>query len=791
MRVPLFVFRPVALVLLLLIGGVLTVGMTEDLVAQETDGVHHYVPNELIIKFKSSAANSLTAEINRMAAEAGAVRMRRFSTTGAEHWRLGGTTSVSALLRRYQHDPRVEYVEPNYSVRISATPNDPGYTQGFLYGLDQISAPQAWDIQTGTNVVIGVIDTGVDRTHPDLLQNIWTNPGEIPNNGTDDDGNGFIDDDHGWDFVNNDNQPADDNGHGTHVAGTIAALGNNGSGVVGVNWRAQVMPLKFLAADGSGDVARAIAAIDYATENGARLTNNSWGGSGFSFALQDAISRANNAGSIFVAAAGNGGADGIGDNNDQLPEYPASYNLQNVISVAATDQNDQLAGFSNFGQTTVDLGAPGVDIVSTYPGATFVSLSGTSMATPHVSGVVALLFALQPNLSVAQVVAALLGNTDPVPSLQNKTVTGGRLNAFAALSSIQAPGNQPPSVSITAPQDNTTVADLLQVVATATDIDGTIARVTMHLPTGDQVATRQGATAQFAVSWDTTGLAAGSYALTATAVDDAGAATTSQPINIVKQVAPPPNQSPTVALIDPSNGDLLDGVVALLASAADPDGDATLDRVEFWLEPLLGGTAQILSVPYRGTQNFTQSVDTTRFPNGSLRLTVTAVDDSGAESDPVIITVAISNAGAGPTPLAITTAALPLVAVGQSLSVSLVATGGVPPYRWNLERGSLPNGLTGPEPNSGLMGGQPSVAGDYPILIGVTDAASNRVTKPFVLRVSTSNAVIVDQTGLAGCSTISADRADPTMGWLLVCLWIWGLAQRRVRRQLASAMQSG
>jgi thermitase len=286
---------------------------------------------------------------------------------------------------------------------------------------------------------VGVIDEGIDVNHPELRGNIWTNPGEVAGNGIDDDRNGYVDDNNGYDFANNDAtvydpDPISGKGdeHGTHVAGTIAAVGNNGIGVTGVNWDAQVASLKFLGTQG-GYVSDAVEAVNYAVAEGMDISNNSWGiGSGRSQALEDAIRRADNAGHIFIAAAGNGGSDGVGDNNDATPEYPASYELPNVVSVAASNDTDRLASFSNFGATSVDLAAPGVGILSTLPGG-YGRFSGTSMATPHVAGVAALIKSQDPGLDDAQVKAKLLRSVDQKASLQGEVATNGRLNAVRPL----------------------------------------------------------------------------------------------------------------------------------------------------------------------------------------------------------------------------------------------------------------------------------------------------------------------------------------------------------------------
>ncbi|HSH17062.1 MAG TPA: S8 family serine peptidase, partial [Verrucomicrobiae bacterium] len=264
-----------------------------------------------------------------------------------------------------------------------------------------------------------------------------------------------MDDVNGWDFVNNDNRPQDDNRHGTHVSGIIAARGNNAVGVAGVSWSAKIMPLKFLSATGSGSTANSIRALEYAVANGAKISNNSWGGGASSQALADAITAAERAGHLFIAAAGNNN----GNNNDTSPTYPASYNNANVISVAATTNTDALASFSNIGARSVDVGAPGASILSTVTNSGYANLSGTSMATPVVSGIAALLLSVNPNLSAAQIKTAILNNVDRIPSLANRTVTGGRVNAARALASVgSAPTNPTPAPTVAVTPANRTVA---------------------------------------------------------------------------------------------------------------------------------------------------------------------------------------------------------------------------------------------------------------------------------------------------------------------------------------------
>jgi subtilisin family serine protease len=394
-----------------------------------------FAPDEVLIKFRPTATARATAAITEAL---GADRLRTLDPIGVQVLRVP-TGTVQSAIDRYRGDPSVEYVEPNYRWHVSAIPNDPYFPN--LWGMQNtgqtggtpgadIRAPQAWSVFTGSaSVLVGIVDTGIDYTHPDLAANVWTNPGEIPGNGIDDDNNGYVDDLHGWDFINHDNDPMDDNGHGTHVSGTVAGVGNNGIGVAGVCWTARLVALKFLDSGGFGSTDDAIAAINYAAANGVRVINASWGGGGYSQALHDAIEAAGIAGVVFVAAAGNNASD-----TDAFPNYPSAYDLPSIVAVAASTHNDVLAGFSNWGATTVDLAAPGENIFSTFPGNSYTVFSGTSMATPHVAGALALLIGRFPNLTVAGAKAQLLAHVHPLASLTGKVLTGGRLDAFGAIS---------------------------------------------------------------------------------------------------------------------------------------------------------------------------------------------------------------------------------------------------------------------------------------------------------------------------------------------------------------------
>jgi subtilisin family serine protease len=394
-----------------------------------------FQPGELIVKFSPHFESATAAKI---IAEHGGKIVRQFRASGALHVSFGNKSIQSTMntAESLAAIDDIEYVEANSMFRLENSPNDPNL--GSLWGMTKIKAERAWEISTGDrSVLVGVIDTGVDYNHPDLRANYWFNPGEtgLDANGVDkrtnridDDSNGYIDDFRGWDFANNDNDPMDDNNHGTHCAGTIGGVGDNGVGVAGVNWQVGIVGLKFISASGSGTNAAAIAAIEYATKIGVNLTSNSWGGGGTSEPMRLAIKEAADAGILFIAAAGNSTA-----NNDTRPNFPSNFDVANVIAVAATDQNDRLASFSSYGLRTVDLAAPGVGIYSTTRNNRYASLSGTSMATPHVAGAVALMMSVHREMSMEQIKAKLFRSIDPVPSLATRVATGGRLNLEKAL----------------------------------------------------------------------------------------------------------------------------------------------------------------------------------------------------------------------------------------------------------------------------------------------------------------------------------------------------------------------
>jgi subtilisin family serine protease len=392
----------------------------------------------ILVGFRAGISAPAQADV---LADADAKVTKRFAPIHGALVKVAPGTTAQAI-RALNRDPRVAYAEPNFILHAAdVIPNDPFFSR--LWGLHNtgqnvnftagtpdadIDAPEAWSVSTGSSdVVVAVIDTGVDTAHPDLAPNIWVNAGEdcagCRTNGVDDDGNGYVDDWRGWDFANGDNNPTDDNGHGTHVAGTVAATGNNGLGVAGVTWSSRIMPLKFLGADGSGTTDDAISAILYARAKGVPILNNSWGGGEASQALLDAIQQADASGELFVAAAGNDFT-----NTDVEPFYPASYDVPNLLVVGASDQFDRKAWFSNYGTRTVDLSAPGTNIYSTWPGASYRFADGTSMATPQVSGAAALAKAVFPDASGVGLKALLVRDVDPIATLNAASRTGGRLN---------------------------------------------------------------------------------------------------------------------------------------------------------------------------------------------------------------------------------------------------------------------------------------------------------------------------------------------------------------------------
>jgi subtilisin family serine protease len=456
-----------------------------------------YVPGEVIVRYKNTTGTVAAASIESVQLSSlGAEVSDDFSAEGLKGMQMldvGDNISVTQAINELEKSSYVEYAEPNYIISLtlpaqpvpagaepvgalaaSGAPNDPRFSEqwsllnsgqsGGAAGSD-INVIPAWDISKGSSsVVVAVIDTGVDYTHPDLAENIWTNPGEIPNNGIDDDGNGYIDDIHGWDFINNDNDPMDDNGHGTHCAGVVGAVGNNGVGTCGVNQKVKVMPLKFMGKDGNGDIAAALNAIAYARKMGANVISCSWGGTAKSQALGDAVSATN---TLVVCAAGNSGT-----NNDVIQHYPSGFDYPQILSVAASSNSDGIPSYSNYGSVSVDVAAPGDGIISTYPtalGNQYMSMKGTSMAAPHVSGLAALLLSAKPGLTPSQLKEYIINNVDKVPAFSGKTVSGGRIDAYKTLTAAVGSTTTPTTSPVTGP---TTQVIPLPGYSTPRDLNG-------------------------------------------------------------------------------------------------------------------------------------------------------------------------------------------------------------------------------------------------------------------------------------------------------------------------------
>jgi subtilisin family serine protease len=589
-----------------------------------------YVPGEVLVQFSAGAT---AFQRNAIVVDRGASRIRRFETLDIDHLRLPAGLSVEAALAALKATPGVVAAQPNYIRRAiqTAPPNDPFWLDGSLWGLTKIKAQQAWSNFTAGDgtVVIADIDTGIDYTHPDLAANMWQNPVEVAGNGIDDDGNGYVDDVYGIDTVNHDTNPMDDQGHGTHTSGTIAAVGNNGLGVVGVNWNARLLACKFLDASGFGTEAGAVECFNYivALRNrgvNIRVSSNSWGSARGAEppaqVLINAIDGAGAAGIINIFGAGN---DGL--NNDNTPFDPASYPVESIVAVASSGPTDRRSFFSNYGATSVDLAAPGEQILSTYPGGDYIALDGTSMATPHVAGAAALLAKMDPTLSVAAIKALLLDNVDKSSRWNGRVVSGGRLNVFKAASAVGTGGsNIPPSVSLTTPAEGATfkVPVNITLEATASDSDGSVASVAFYAngaPIGIDT------TSPYGVTW--TNAPDGVYTLTSVAADNLGATTASAPVHITVL----PNAPPVVSITSPADGTTFDSPATVTIDATASDSDGSIQQVAFYANGALIGVDA--TTPFSVTWNPAM---------GAYALTAVATDDFGTATTSAAVGITIN-----------------------------------------------------------------------------------------------------------------------------------------------------
>jgi thermitase len=425
---------------------------------------HARRPGEVIVKVKSAALLSASRSEIFDAGRFRIAEIKSFETSPQLYTvKLAGDDQTAQYLEAAATNGSLEYAEPNYILHTDLLAADPAEKLpavsefGMLWGMKNvgqkdaegtvgvkgadIGATKAWAITTGNKAVtVAVIDTGMDYTHPELKDNVFSNTADCFSDGIDHDGNGFVNDCHGWNFATGGStaNAMDDNEHGTHVSGTIGANGDGGGHIAGVNWHTSIMPIKFLDKDGSGSLDDAVKAIQYATKMKVKIMSNSWGGGGFSQTMLDAITAAKAQGILFVAAAGNDG-----DNADSTPHYPASYQVDNVISVAASTNVDTLASFSTYGKRTVHIAAPGHKIYSSVPGGKYDNFSGTSMATPHVAGAAALLWGANMNLTYAEIKDRLLKSRDYIPGMSRRVASSGRLNVYNALMGIYPPSPEP------------------------------------------------------------------------------------------------------------------------------------------------------------------------------------------------------------------------------------------------------------------------------------------------------------------------------------------------------------
>lgn len=411
-----------------------------------------YKPGEVIVKLKSGRGSmSSYAFLGKAQSEKQMILRASYGKMNMHHFALGKGQSVEQAIYELSQDPDVEYVEPNYYVSKSDTGMHESFsameiesyasnTNEVLVTDSEIGLPQTWqslsvEAASSSPPIVAVIDSGLDLNHYVFQQtsSVWSNPGEIPGNGIDDDGNGYVDDVNGWNFVANSGAMFDDDGHGTHVAGIVLSVDQDITTTPRQASKIKIMPLKFLNGSGVGTTADAIQAIYYAVNNGATVLNNSWGGTGYSSALHDAIAYSYSKGVAFVAAAGNSA-----NNNDYLPLYPASYDVPNIISIAATNSSNGLASFSNFGATSVHLGSPGTYVLSTLPGDRFGTASGTSMAAPFVAGTAAQMKVVQPAMLGYQIKSIIMGQIQAFSQLSHKVVTSGKLSSYDAVTAASS-----------------------------------------------------------------------------------------------------------------------------------------------------------------------------------------------------------------------------------------------------------------------------------------------------------------------------------------------------------------
>ncbi|MBT1073312.1 S8 family serine peptidase [Pelotalea chapellei] len=683
----------------------------------QNDLKHERREGEVIVKFRKERKNLDTEDFHK---RHGSQRLRHYKGLDMERVRIKPGKSIADAISELQADPDVEYVEPNYIVHTQVIPTDTSY--GSLWGMNKISAPAAWDNNIGSqSVVVGVIDTGIDYNHPDLKANLW--PGR------------------GYNAITGSNDPLDDNGHGTHVAGTIGATGNNGQGVAGVNWNVQIMACKFMDSTGSGTTADAIECLNYFRQQKAAgvnivATNNSWGGGGFSRSLFDAINAQRDI--LFIAAAGNNAS-----NNDTTATYPANYQLPNVISVAATTSSDSLSSFSQYGRRTVSIAAPGSNIYSTKPNSSYGLMSGTSMATPHVTGLAALIKASRPAADWRSIKNLLLSGGDNVTSLAAATLTGKRINAFTSLtcqdsrvlSVIQYPAVVQPGTPAT-------------LSALSINCSAPAGPVMVNLSGGEVITLKDDGIAP--------DLAAGDGIFTATftptrSIETFSLTSPAGAENIGNAPAPAPAPAPLVIT-----------TAALPGSMAGTSYSQTLAAS--------GGTAPYAwsvaagLLPGGLALGASGTISGTPVAAGTAAFTVKVSDAKGVFTTRNY-TLSVAPAPVQATPVVIATKYFPPGVVGSLYSTYLGASGGKSPYLWSLQSGSLPAGLT-LNPTTGALSGIPSAAGTFSCVVKVTDSLGAYSTGSFSVQLA-NYAITSARAGYAYSYRLNASGGTSPYTWAL------------------------
>ena len=667
--------------------------------------------------------------------------------------------TLLTTIQRLEKTGLFEYVEPDYQVHILALPTDSAFTDGSLWGLRNtgqdggvagidVNVVPAWDLTTGVpTVVVGVVDTGIRYTHQDIAANMWVNTGEIAGDDTDDDGNGYIDDVYGINAITDSGDPMDDNSHGTHVSGTIAGTANDAGKIVGVAYNVRLMGLKFLNASGSGSTSDALKCIDYAIAMGADILNNSWGGGGSTTSMQNAIQAAHDAGILFVAAAGNSASD-----NDVSPHYPSSYDVPNVVAVAAIDRSGNLASFSSYGATTVDIGAPGVDVLSSTADSdsSYDTYNGTSMATPHVVGVAALVASQHPTAGITELKNRLLVTASPLASLTGRVLSDGMVDTHAALT-VAADGNLELKATTAGPVE---VGAATAFFITVTDL----LPVTGATVTGNF----EGETSQpFLDGGATPDVTANDGVYSANLVAPSSGATGTLSVAVTAPGKNPASGTfPFPLASRPTNDDFADRITLAVGTnqttgsnqlatfeAGEPRNPSVAGDATVWWEwnPLSSGEATITTegssydttlAVYSGTELSSLTLigadDDTFGLQSSVTFTafssvVYQVQVSGWAAETGDIELHYPSPG-GPvgTPVIVTEPVGRSVIVGESFSVAVIASGAAPlAYQWSLDGTPI---LNATESVYSVVAAATTDAGSY--TVAISNAIDSVVSKP-------------------------------------------------------------